>query len=225
MKNTIDEKTISTLKQQLQVTGRAMFKHSLTLGNAGNLSLRIDADHYLITASGTHLAQLSQDDFVIYNLSDGSFSGMGKPSKETPMHTAVYEIRPGVNAILHSSPFFSTLAACSDLEIPNDLFVEDMYYLERITRVAYHHPGSQALGEVVRQKASQSNLILMENHGVLVYDSSLKEALMAMLTLEMVCRMVVTTKQSGIELNRLPKETVVAFLENSGYRPRQVWGS
>jgi L-fuculose-phosphate aldolase len=225
MTNFLDEERISLLRQQLQEIGRAMFDHKLTLGNAGNLSLRIDADQYLITASGTHLEQLSQDDFVICNLNNGSYKGSGKPSKETPMHTAVYESRPEINAVLHASPFYTTLASCSDLEIPNDLFVENMYYLERITRVPYHHPGTQALGSAVRQKATQANLILMENHGVLAYDSSLKEALMAMLTLEMVCRMAVTAKQSGLQLNGLSQETVQSFLKDSGYRPRRVWGS
>jgi L-fuculose-phosphate aldolase len=96
-----------------------------------------------------------------------------------------------------------------------------MYYLERIARVGYFHPGSIALGEAVQTKARQANILLLENHGVLVYDISIQEALMALQTLEMVCRMAITARSAGIELRSLPTSTVTDFLTNSGYRSRR----
>jgi L-fuculose-phosphate aldolase len=63
----------------------------------------------------------------------------------------------------------------------------------------------------------------MKNHGVLVYDTSIKEALMAMLTLEMVCKMMIVSKQAGINMEPLSNEKVQDFLENSGYRKRRQW--
>jgi L-fuculose-phosphate aldolase len=98
-----------------------------------------------------------------------------------------------------------------------------MYYLERVERVAYCHPGSAALGEAVRAKARGANILLLENHGVLVYDTSLQEALMGLQTLEMVCRMAITARSASLELRSLPASTVVEFLNNSGYRPRREW--
>ncbi len=139
------------------------------------------------------------------------------------MHRAIYEQRPEVGAVLHASPFYSTLLACSDLPISADLFVEDMYYLEKIERVGYFHPGSLALGEAVREKARRANILLLENHGVLVYDTSIQEAMMGLQTLEMVCRMAITARSAGLELRSLPTATVADFLVNSGYRPRRDW--
>ena len=139
------------------------------------------------------------------------------------MHRAIYEQRPEVGAVLHTSPFYSTLFACAELKIPADLFVEDMYYLERVERVGYFHPGSVELGEAVGAKARQANVLLLENHGVLVYDTSLQEALMGLHTLEMICRMALTARSAGLELRSLPASTVADFLTNSGYRPRREW--
>lgn len=210
------------VREQLRAAGRYMLANDLAWGNAGNISARIGADRYLITASGTRLGDLQDDDFVECSF-NGSFSGDRKPSKETPMHRAIYEQRPEIGAILHASPFYSTLVACAEIQIPADLFIEDMYYLERVEHVSYFHAGSRELGEAVRLKARQANILFLDNHGVLVYDTSIQEALMGLHTLEFVCRMAITARGAGIELRSLPVSTVTDFLEKSGYRPRREW--
>ncbi|KRF37979.1 class II aldolase/adducin family protein [Paenibacillus sp. Soil787] len=210
--------------QQLQEAGRYMLNNGLAWGNAGNISARTKADHYLITASGTDLGELSEGDFVECSFSEGGSSSSAagkKPSKEVPMHQAIYESRPDVGAVLHASPFYSTMLACSTEHLPSEWFVETMYYLERIERVPYFHPGSRELGDAVREKACKANVLFLENHGVLVYDKNVKEARMAMQTLEMACQMYVMAKSSGISLRKLPEDVVQSFLNESGYRPRR----
>ncbi|HJQ13747.1 MAG TPA: class II aldolase/adducin family protein [Anaerolineales bacterium] len=212
------------IREQLHVAGRYMLENDLAWGNAGNISARTGADRYLITASGTRLGELKDVDFVECSL-EGSFSGDRKPSKETPMHRAIYEERPEIRAILHASPFYSTLVACAEIHVPADLFIEDMYYLERVEHVSYFHAGSRELGEAVRLKARQANVLFLDNHGVLVFDTSIQEALMGLQTLEFVCRMAVTARAAGLELRSLPASTVTDFLEKSGYRPRRGWST
>jgi L-fuculose-phosphate aldolase len=213
---------LNEARSGLQTAGRYMLDNDLAWGNAGNISARLGPDSYLITASGTRLGDLGDDDFVECSF-DGSLSKDRKPSKETPMHRAIYEQRPDIGAILHASPFYSTLIACADIHVPADLFIEDMYYLERVGHVDYFHAGSAELGEAVRAKARQANILFLDNHGVLVYDTSIQEALMGMQTLEMVCRMTITARSAGLELRSLPAATVTDFLDRSGYRPRREW--
>ena len=209
-------------RRALQTAGRYMLDNDLAWGNAGNISARLGPDSYIITASGTRLGELDDGDFVECSFDD-QLPGGRKPSKETPMHRAIYQQRPEIGAVLHASPFYSTLVACAEIELPVDLIVEDMYYLERIAHVNYFHPGSTALGDAVGAKARQANILLLDNHGVLVYDTSIQEALMGLHTLEMVCRMVITARSAGLELRPLPATTVADFLTNSGYRPRREW--
>ncbi|PYI53529.1 class II aldolase/adducin family protein [Paenibacillus flagellatus] len=210
--------------RRLSAAGRYMMDHGLAWGNAGNISARTGPDRYLVTASGTFLGELAEDDFVECTFAGEARHPAGrKPSKELPMHRAVYEERPEVNAVLHASPFYSTLIACSDVELPSDLFVETMYYLERVERVPYFHPGSEALGEGVRAQVRKANVLLLDNHGVLVYDTSIREARMSLQTLEMACRMVVTSMQSGVALRKLTPDTVSDFLHRAGYKPRREW--
>lgn len=201
-----------------------MHENELAWGNAGNISARLGPDSCLITASGTDLGRLAEDDLVVCGWGEKATQQTGRrPSKEVPMHRAFYELRPEINAVLHASPFFSTLVACSDLHLPANWFVEDMYYLERVVRVPYCHPGSKDLGEAVREKCAGANVLLLENHGVLVADTSVREALMGLHTLEMVCRMVVTARSAGIEVRGLSVDTVRYFLQQSGYRKPREW--
>ena len=211
-------------REQLQAAGRYMVQHELTWGNAGNLSARVAADRYVITASGTRLGELSEGDFAECRIGEEG-THAPRPSKERPMHEAIYATRPEINAVLHASPFYTTLIACSEAAVPSTWFVEAMYYLERIARVPYSHPGSTELGAGVREQAGRANILLLENHGVLVYDTSVQEALMGMHTLEMVCRMWVTAQSAGIDMRGLAPAVVDDFLQRSGYKPRRQWPS
>jgi 3-dehydro-4-phosphotetronate decarboxylase len=209
-------------REQLQRVGRYMMENKLAWGTAGNISARLSTDTFLISASGTYLGELEENDFVECSF-DADETYFRKPSKELPMHQAIYEERPDISAVLHASPFYSTLAACSDLELKSELFVESMYYLERIERVPYYHPGSRGLAEAVREKAKRANILLLENHGVLIFDTSIQEARMGLETLEMASRMVITAKREGIDLLPLSREQEEDFLISSGYKPRRKW--
>ncbi|GAB2566612.1 class II aldolase/adducin family protein [Gracilibacillus alcaliphilus] len=216
--------TKSEINKQLQAVGRYMMDNELAWGNAGNISARTATDSFLITASGTYLGELTTEDLVECTLGQTLDDQTKKPSKEVPMHLAIYQERPEIQAVLHASPFYSTLAACANIDIPSDWFVESMYYLERVERIGYQHPGSELLGEAVREKAKQANILLLENHGVLVYDTSIKEARMALQTLEFTCRMMITARGASVDLRSIPQPVVDDFLQHSGYKPKRKWG-
>ncbi|WP_191567224.1 class II aldolase/adducin family protein [Metabacillus idriensis] len=213
-----------SVRKELQHTGKYMMKYELAWGNAGNISARTEGDRYLITASGTFLGELDDTDLIDCDITGNVYgSKERKPSKETPMHRAVYKNRPEIGAVLHASPFYSTLVASSKIKIPSNWFVETMYYLEKIERVAYYHPGSEELGNAVLEKAKFANILLLENHGVLVYDTTIKEARMALQTLEMACRMLIISQSAQIPMSGLSLDTEQDFLETAGYKPRRNW--
>ena len=212
------------IRNELQQTGKYLMQYNLAWGNAGNISARLNDNRYLITASGTFLGELESEDLIECDLNGDFVSQIDrKPSKETPMHKAIYQSRPDIGAVLHSSPFYSTLVACSSIEIPSNWFVETMYYLEKVERVPYFHPGSHELGEAVREKAKSANILLLGNHGILVYDVSIKEARMALQTLEMACKMLITSRASDLPINEIALNSEKAFLENAAYKPRRNW--
>ncbi|WP_019535908.1 class II aldolase/adducin family protein [Paenibacillus ginsengihumi] len=67
----------------------------------------------------------------------------------------------------------------------------------------------------------KANVIIMRNHGVVVFDDHLTEAAMRLETLEMASRMMIQAQAAGIKLNRIPDQVVQSFLEGSTYKPRK----
>lgn len=211
------------LTNELISTGKYLMNNKLAWGSSGNISARVDNMSYLVTASGTFMDNLIEDDFVQVGLRGREILSNKKPTKETPMHSAIYEVRPDINAVLHSSPFYSMMLACSNEEINSDYFIESMYYLERIGYVEFHEPGSQDLGDQIKEEAEKTNIIFLQNHGVLVYDTSLNEARMALETLELACKMHILSKSSGIALTSVEESKVISFLDKGAYKPKRTW--
>ncbi len=209
---------------ELQRLGRQMLTDGLVWGNGGNISVRTGPESFLITGSGASLGDLQDSDFVECSLSGEVLRAAGRrPSKEAPMHGAVYAARPDVNAVVHSHPFYGLLMAVSCEEVPASWFVENMYYLERVARVPYHHPGSKELAEAVGANAQKANLLILDNHGILALDTNLSEAYTAMQTFEITSRLYVASKAAGIAVPGLSPELVAEFLRESGYKPRREW--
>lgn len=210
---------MNAYKQEIVETGRWIMEKNLTWGTSGNISVR-EGDHIYVTASGTVIGDLHEEDITVVDLEGKVLEGK-KPSKETGMHLEVYRKRPDVAAVLHASPFWTTFAACTTMEMKTDLFIESMYYDEKLLRVPYFHAGSSALAEAVSKVAEKTHVILMEHHGMLCYDRNLKECRSALEVTENVCRMNIMAQSAGIPLQELPKETVRDFLEGGYYRKRR----
>ncbi|HEX7000550.1 MAG TPA: class II aldolase/adducin family protein [Trueperaceae bacterium] len=218
---------------ELVRVAREMVARELTWGDAGNVSCR-STDELLVTASGARLGDLTADDVLRVPLGrpagDATVGATRtrdaararRPSKELPLHRACYAARPDMAAVLHGAPFHATLVACCDLAVPDGLFVETMHYLERVARVPYHHPGSEELAAAVGAAARSAEVLLLENHGVVVLGENPAEALQGLQVLELACRMVVTARSAGIALRPLPDRTVAGFRGGAGYkRPRR----
>lgn len=95
---------ISTL---LHYCNEAAARHWLP-ATGGNLSVRLDAERCLITASGVDKAKLGEQDLVTVNLAGQVLAGP-KPSAETLVHCALYGADPGIQAVFHTHSVASTL--------------------------------------------------------------------------------------------------------------------
>ncbi|MBP3239076.1 MAG: class II aldolase/adducin family protein [Oribacterium sp.] len=210
---------MDTCKQQIIETGKWIMAKGLTWGTSGNISVR-DGDKVYVTASGTVLGDLHEDDISIVNIEGVLLDGK-KPSKETGMHLEVYRKCPDVNAVLHASPFWTTFAACTDIRIKTNLFIESMYYDEELLHIPYFHAGSKELAEAVSEVADKTHVILMDHHGVLVYDRNLGECRSALEVTDNVCHMNIVARSSGINLTEVPGDVVKDFLEGGYYKKRR----
>lgn len=191
--------------------GRSLANKKLIWGQSGNISARIEPNVFLISGGGTDLGNLKQDDLIQCRVDDEKCNDLMSPSMETGLHRGIYHSCTEAQAVIHSQPLYSTMVACSDIEIETDFLPEAMAYLSKIERVPYHHAGSRDLAEATATKANNSQLLLLDNHGVICWGASLDEALLMTETLEFVCRLLITARQSNLEFNYLGEHTVENF--------------
>jgi len=201
-------------KDELIICGQALAKEGLVWGRSGNISARVDNDTLLISAGGSDLGMLLDDDIIPCRIGDDLYEGLRQPSMEVGLHRGIYRVCEGATAVIHSQPFYSTLIACSDIEVRTDLLPEAMVYLGQLARVPYTHAGSNDLAEAVAAKARDNQVLLLANHGVVCWGRSLSEAFLKTETLELLCRMIVIARAGDIEMNYLGKKLIQDFTEH-----------
>jgi len=199
------------IEKILKRYGRLADKLGLVWGTSGNMSMRIDEDSFLITASGATLGELQNEDMVVCKISNDFVKR--KPSIEFRMHKEIYHLRKEIKAVLHSQPFFSTLVACSnELEIKKEIIPESIVYLKKIEQIPYQHPGSIELALQVGEKIKTADILLLENHGVVCVGGSIQEVINKTLTLEFLAKLTIFSKAVNIELKPIDRQKVIDFV-------------
>jgi L-fuculose-phosphate aldolase len=152
----------------------------LTMADSGNVSSRYQSG-ILITATGVSLKEVTEDR-VLYVGMDGeivSNPARLKPSKETPLHLAIYRLRPDVQSVYHVHSPYATVYAIKGKEIP---FLTSTAKGKIIAAplVPYATPGSEELSRYVSDILSREDRsihsLLLKDHGIVTFEKSLERS-------------------------------------------------
>ena len=175
------------LREEIVRFARSLFERGLTPGSSGNISLRLEDGGWLVTPTNASLgfldpARLSRLD------AEGRLLSGDKPTKEIPLHTAVYDSRARGGAIVHlHSTHAVALSMLPEVDPADVLPPLTAYYLMRVGRTAllpYFRPGDPAVADAIRGLAGKYAAVLLANHGPVVAGASLEAAVFAMEELE-----------------------------------------
>ena len=179
--------TETKVREEICRLGRSLFERGLTPGSSGNISVRLDDGGWLVTPTNASLgwldpARLSRLD------ADGRLSSGDAPTKEVPLHTALYQTRRTARAVVHLHSTHSVAVSCLAEIDPSDVLPPiTAYYVMRVGRlplIPYFRPGDLALAEAVRGFAGKHHAVLLANHGPVVSGESLEAAVFAIEELE-----------------------------------------
>ncbi len=184
-------------KQKIIQYCKYLYDKNLVSGFDGNISMKVSEKHILITKSKINKGMLSLEDILVCNLEGSIINGVGGLSKEFPMHRNIYNMDEKVNAIIHSHPPYVTAFAVAGKNIPANCLVETKVILEKTYLVPYAKPGSEMLANAVEAGAKVSSVLLMENHGALVYGSDMDEAYNKMEIVENVAKTIIMSRLIG----------------------------
>ncbi|MBN2389207.1 MAG: class II aldolase/adducin family protein [Anaerolineae bacterium] len=165
-------------KQRLVDTVRLLIKKDYFKGTGGNLSVRVkEHQAFAITPSNYDYLKMSPADVCVLDWQMNVLEGTLKPSIESSMHAAVYQVRADTNIIIHSHQVYASTLALIDAPIPA-LFDEQVRFLGRSVEIIPYAPsGTGFLKKNVQSKARNGhNAYILKNHGVLVLGTDAERA-------------------------------------------------
>lgn len=176
--------------------GHSLFERGLTGGSSGNISARV-ADGWLLTPTNVSLGRL--DPARISKLDwNGKLVSGDPPSKEAPLHLAVYGERASAGAVVHLHSTYSAAVSClRDLPPDNCLPPLTAYFVMKIGSlplVPYHRPGDPSIEGAIRGLVRCRSAVLLANHGPVVSGSSLEAAVYASEELEETAKLFLLLK-------------------------------
>jgi ribulose-5-phosphate 4-epimerase/fuculose-1-phosphate aldolase len=166
-------------------------RHGLVRCSSGNFSWRIDDERLLVSGTRTWLEDITPQQVSLIGLADGKVLNGVRPSVESRFHVGILRQRRDVACVLHFQSPAATAVACRKSPPPSfDVTLEVPVYVGPVAWVPFHMPGSEELSAAVVEAASDSNLVMMRNHGQVALAPSPREAIQMAAFFEAACEVV-----------------------------------
>jgi L-fuculose-phosphate aldolase len=190
-------KTENEHRLEICEIGRRLHQKEYVAASDGNLSVRLAGDRVLATPTMMSKGMMRPEDLVIVDLEGRQLDGRRRASSEIAMHLLIYNRRPDVGAVVHAHPHTATGYAAAGLPLNKALISEVVLALGCVPLARYGTPGTPELSEALKDLVPHYDAILMANHGVVTYGSSLLEAYFKMETVEHFARISLVTEMLG----------------------------
>src|SRR5436305_1824897 len=137
-------------------------------GSSGNISVRCEDGGWLVTPTNASLGALDPARLSRLGADNRLLSG-DAPTKEIPLHAALYETRSASRAIVHLHSTHSVaLSMLPEIDPRAALPPMTPYYLMKCGATAlvpYYRPGDPAVADAIRGLAGKYASVLLANHG------------------------------------------------------------
>jgi 3-dehydro-4-phosphotetronate decarboxylase len=197
--------------------GRSLFERGLTPGSSGNISVRLDDGGYLVTPTNASLGFL--DPATLSRLdAEGRLLSGDAPTKEVPLHSALYHTRGAARAVVHLHSTHSVaLSMLPEIDPHAVLPPMTAYYLMRCGMTAlvpYYRPGDPAVADAIKGLAGKYSSVLLANHGPVVAGDTLEAAVFATEELEETARLYLLLR--GLNPRFLSPEQIADLVKRFG---------
>ncbi len=209
--------TENKLREDICRFGRSLFERGLTPGSSGNISVRLDDGGWLVTPTNASLGFL--DPARISRLDAGHrLIGGDAPTKEIPLHAALYETRGTARAVVHLHSTHSVaVSMLPEIDPRAALPPLTPYYLMRCGPTAllpYYRPGDAAVADAIKGLAGKYASVLLANHGPVVAGETLEAAVFATEELEETAKLYLLLR--GMNPRHLSPEQVADLVKTFG---------
>lgn len=188
---------LKNLRLEVIASGLKLIREGLVARTWGNVSVKVDEEHMLITPSGRKYEDLTEKDIVLVNFLTLEYEGEIKPSSEFKLHAEIYKSRPGIAAVIHTHQMNASTCAAARREVPPIL--DDMaQIIGPSVRVApYALPSTRKIVKGTVKALKGRMAALMANHGAVCIGRDLDEAFVVCQVLEKACKAFIEAEFLG----------------------------
>jgi L-ribulose-5-phosphate 4-epimerase len=166
------------VKEQIVASAQRLTAKGYLMATGGNLSIRIPGKAaFAITPSNYDYMKMVAQDVCILDFDLSVIEGNRKPSVESAMHAAIYQVRPDVNAVAHTHQVYASALTLIKSSIPA-LFDEQARFLGRCVNLIPYAPSGTGLlkNAIAKHVRDHNNAYLMQNHGALCFGQDVERA-------------------------------------------------
>ena len=166
---------ILVIKQRMVDMGRRLWAREYVDGNGGNLSVRVGEDLVLCSPTLCCKGFMKREDICLVDMAAGQLCGYRPRTSEVKVHIAMMKAT-GMNACMHCHPPHCNAFLFAGLVPPNGINPEADIFLSQIPLAPYATPGTDDVAKSVAEAAKKSNVVFMENHGIVCGGRDIEEA-------------------------------------------------
>lgn len=188
--------TYELLLEETIWVAKTIFQRNLVTGTTGNISFR-HQDIVYISQTNSCLGRLDETSFSKISM-DGQVI-IGSPSKEYPMHLAMYRKDKMIRSVVHThSHFVSAMSCLLNLSEEIKKLLHLTPYLNMKTKgmiasIPFEQPGSKELFQKIDDTVRiDTDVYILKNHGVVVGTSSPTNSFGLIEEVEEACKLYFT---------------------------------
>jgi L-fuculose-phosphate aldolase len=179
------------LKEEICEMGRRIWLREYCDGNGGNISARLAPDRFLCTPTGVSKGFLKPEMLCMVDAKGNQVAGTWKRSSEITTHLAIYHATEKAVSVCHAHPCHAGAFAVKGMQPPPRLIPELEVFVGTVALAEYKTPGSPEMAAAITPLAPEHQSIIMGNHGVITWGTSVEDAYFKMEITDAYCRTVI----------------------------------
>ena len=205
---------VTQAKIDLAAAFRAAAMHGYNEGIDNHFSLAVPGrdDRFLLNRYGPHWSELRASDILTIDLDGNVVDGEGEWETSAFMiHRGVHQSRASARCVLHTHMPYATAISLTTGGFDTRISQNAMYFHGHVVSLEYCGLADGAaeglrIGNAVGEDI---NIVIMENHGVLVIGRDVADAWHKLYFLERAAEQQVLAQSTGQNLIRVPEDVAV----------------
>ena len=201
---------INKIKDDIVEMGRRIYAKGYTDGNGGNISVRVGEDLVLCTPTLCCKGFMKREDICLVDMKAGQLCGYRPRTSEVKVHIAMM-LTAGHDACVHCHPPHANAFTFAGIVPPNGINPEADIFTNQIPLAPFKPIGTDALAESVGSMSKGSNVVFMENHGIVCGARDVEEAEWIAENTDSYCEVLLLAAGHGAKLQQVSPKGVKDF--------------